>query len=57
MKRTLTVHQEGNAIYQIILDTSFGQLASEICKLEVQERRICIVTDSTVAELYLKEVK
>lgn len=57
MKRTLTVHQDGNAIYQIILDTSFGQLASEIYKLEVQERRICIVTDSTVAELYLKEVK
>ncbi len=52
----LCVHSNGNAIYSIILDQSFGGLAAEVEKLGTQRRRICIVTDSRVAELYLDEV-
>lgn len=57
MKTRLTVHREETPIYDIVLSSSFEDLASEVEKLGVSERRICIVTDSTVAGLYLEEVK
>lgn len=57
MERRMTVHRDGNPIYDIVMSDSFGQLAAEVGKLSVSDRRICIVTDSTVAELYLEEVK
>ena len=39
------------------MSDSFGSLATEVAKLAVEGRRICIVTDSTVAGLYLEEVR
>ena len=57
MSRTLSVHQDGRDIYDIVLDTSFDRLSAEVEKLAVEGRRVCIVTDSTVAELYLSEVR
>ncbi len=57
MAKVLTVHREGKAVYDIVLDTSFDRLAGEVRKLGVRERRMCIVTDSTVASLYLEQVK
>ncbi len=57
MSRTLNVHQEGRRIYDIVLDSSFGSLSAEVKKLAVEGRRMCIVTDSTVAELYLNQVE
>ena len=53
----LCVHLEGNPIYSIILDQSFGGLAAEVEKLGTQRRKLCIVTDSNVADLYLDEVR
>lgn len=57
MAERLTVHHDGQAIYDIVLDTSFGCLEEEVGKLAVSGRRMCIVTDSTVAGLYLEQVK
>ena len=57
MERRMTVHQDGNPIYDIVMSDSFGSLAPEVAKLAVEGRRICIVTDSTVAGLYLEEVR
>lgn len=57
MPKTLTVHKDGKAIYDIVLDTSFDNLAGEIKKLPVAGRRMCVVTDSTVAGLYLDQVR
>lgn len=57
MERRMTVHQDGNPIYDIVMSDSFGSLATEAAKLAVEGRRICIVTDSTVAGLYLEEVR
>lgn len=57
MERRITVHQDGNPIYDIVMSDSFGSLATEVAKLAVEGRRICIVTDSTVAGLYLEEVR
>lgn len=57
MAERLTVHRDGQPIYDIVLDTSFGGLKEEVEKLGVTGRRMCIVTDSTVAGLYLEQVK
>lgn len=43
--------------YEIVWEDGFQALASQIEKLQLPARKYCIVTDSTVAELYLQEVK
>lgn len=53
----LKVHFEGKPIYDIILDQSFDGLAEATKSLDISGKKLCIVTDSTVATLYLKEVK
>ncbi len=57
MAEKLTVHRDGQAIYDIILDTSFAGLPEQVKKLGTGERRMCIVTDTTVAGLYLDQVQ
>lgn len=52
----LTVHMEEKPIYDIVMAEDFSELASEIQKLGTSSHRICIVTDSNVAPLYLDEV-
>lgn len=53
----LCVHLDENPIYSIVLDQSFGGLAAEVEKLGTRRRKLCIVTDSNVAGLYLEEVR
>lgn len=53
----IPVHMDGIFIYDIIMETSFNRLKEELEKLGLEERRICIVTDSNVAPLYLQEVE
>lgn len=57
MKNRMPVHRNGKVIYDIVLDESFGGLDKELKKLPLSGRRLCIVTDSNVAPLYLDEVK
>lgn len=57
MPNIITVRRDGKEIYDIVLDTSFDSLAEQVKKLPVAGRRMCVVTDSTVAELYLDEVR
>ncbi len=56
MAQRLTVHRDGEAIYDIVMEPDFGGLAREVEKLGVRERKICLVTDSNVAALYLDQV-
>lgn len=56
MENRMTVHLGGNPIYDILMETSFDQLEEDIRKLEPEQKKICIVTDSTVAGYYLTEV-
>lgn len=56
MKR-MTVKRDDVPIYDIVLEQSFEGLAREIESLGISRRKICIVTDSNVAPLYLEEVK
>ncbi len=46
-----------NESYDIMLRDSFKELPDALVKAGCQGRRICIVTDSNVAPLYLEEVK
>ena len=43
--------------YDIVFDISFDQLYEELKSFSIQNRKLCIVTDSNVASLYGNEVK
>lgn len=53
----LCVHLAGDPIYEIVLSQSFAGLAGEVGALGTSGKKLCIVTDSNVAALYLEEVK
>lgn len=57
MQKRLTVCRDGNPIYDICMETSFEGLKKEMEAFHLENRKICIVTDSNVAPLYLDEVK
>lgn len=53
----LTVHRDGKEIYDILLTDSFDMLAKELRGLGCEAKKLCIVTDSNVAPLYLREIE
>ncbi|ADL04610.1 3-dehydroquinate synthase [Lacrimispora saccharolytica] len=57
MGNRIPVHMNGTLIYEIVMEAGFGRLKEELKKLNLEERKICIVTDSNVASLYLEEVE
>ncbi|MCD8223902.1 MAG: 3-dehydroquinate synthase [Clostridiales bacterium] len=57
MTERITVHQEDKPIYEIVMESSFERLGNEFFSLGTSGRRICIVSDSNVAALYLEEVQ
>jgi len=52
----MAVHRDGTPIYDIVLTDSFDGLKKELLDLGCEKKKLCIVTDSNVAPLYLKEV-
>ena len=56
MSDRVTVHLDGKPIYDIVMEENYDKLGKEVAALSVQERRLCVVTDSTVAELYSETV-
>lgn len=57
MADRMTVHRDGKPIYEIVMDRNFMGLPAEIEKVGAAGRKICVVTDSNVAPLYLEEVR
>lgn len=57
IKKALTVKTGPRTSYDIYLEESFEGLREAVKTLEPEKRKICIVTDSTVAGLYLDKVK
>lgn len=57
MGKRMTVHRDGKAIYDIVIQPSFDGLGQEAESLQIDGKKICIVTDSNVAPLYLKQVE
>lgn len=52
----LTIQYNKKPCYDIVFTQSFGELCTELKSLGCENRRICIVTDSKVDELYGEEV-
>ncbi len=57
MEELLTVKTAGNEPYDIVLKESFDDLPDHLRAIGCEGRRVCIVTDSNVAPLYLDEVR
>ncbi len=56
-EKRLTVTLDERPIYDIVLAENFSGLAEELRKLGCEKKKLCIVTDSNVAPLYLEEIK
>ena len=52
----LLVKRQGDFHYPIVFQKEFQGLAGEVSGLKKNSSRICVVTDSHVAPLYLEEV-
>jgi 3-dehydroquinate synthase len=52
----LTINYEKKPCYDIVFSTSFAELAEEMEKLNIAERKVCIITDSRVKGFYGEEV-
>lgn len=55
-EKRLIVRLDGEPIYDIVLTETFDGLAEELKKLGCEKKKLCIVTDSNVAPLYLEEI-
>lgn len=53
----LNILYEEKPCYDIILEQDYDKLPEEAAKLQLAERKICIVTDSKVGALYAKQAK
>ncbi|MBR0382273.1 MAG: 3-dehydroquinate synthase [Eubacterium sp.] len=51
--RKLTVRADGKPVYDIMIEDSFMMLPLALQQFEIHKKKLCIVTDSTVAEYYL----
>ena len=57
MEKRIPVHMDGRKVYDIVMEQSFSQLKEELRGMNLEGRKICVVTDSNVAPLYLEEVE
>ena len=57
MGNRIPVHMNGTFIYEIVMEAGFDGLKEELKNLNLGDRKVCIVTDSNVAPLYLEEVE
>lgn len=57
MPNRMTVRVDEKPVYDILLEQDFSALPKELEMFHLEHRKICIVTDSNVAPLYLEEVK
>lgn len=56
MNDRLTVHDEGVPVYDIVFTNGFDTLTTELEKLKVAGRKICIVTETTVGAIYGEQI-
>ncbi len=53
----LVVHLNDEPIYDIVLSETFEGLSKDLISLGCEKKKLCIVTDSNVAPIYLEEIK
>lgn len=56
MAQRLTINYDKKPCYDIVFSQSFEGLAEELEEMNLSERKLCIVTDSTVESLYAQTV-
>lgn len=56
MSERITINYEKKPCYDIVFSKSFDSLGDELEKLNIYERKICIITDSIVAKLYAEPI-
>lgn len=56
MSQLITVHYETKPIYPIVIEQDFSRLTKILSDMDLQDHKICIVTDSHVAPHYSSEV-
>lgn len=57
MNNNLTVHQNGESIYDIFFANDFNSLPGILAGQGIADKRVCIVTESNVAPLYLETIE
>ena len=57
MSKRITVKQNQQPIYDIVIEQSYDKLAEELKTIGAAGKKLCIVTDSNVAPLYCAQVK
>lgn len=57
MSARLTAEREQDFHYDIVIEQDFSHLAQELEKLDIKNRKVCIITDSNVAPLYEAPVR
>lgn len=53
----LLVHYEGKPGYEIVIEKDYGRLLEKLEGFSIENRKLCIVTESTVGAYYAEEVK
>jgi 3-dehydroquinate synthase len=56
MNTSIEVKYDEKPIYDIVLHYDITKLSEEIMKLDITNKKICIVSDTNVSELYLSDV-
>lgn len=56
MTQRLTINYEKKPCYDILFSQNFDELAQELDVFEIKERRVCIITDSLVKDLYGEQI-
>lgn len=59
MGKRLTIHGQNKKIelYDIIIEHSFDKLPEELVKFDLEKKKLCIVTDSNVGNIYAKQLE
>lgn len=56
MSQRLTINQNNKPIYDIVYEHDFMRLAEELAAFDIENKKLCIITDSKVNGLYTDEV-
>lgn len=56
-EKRLEVHAEGKKVYDIVISDSFDGFMKEAEKLNIENRKICIVTEEKVASFFYEEFR
>ncbi len=56
MNDKLTVHDNGVPVYDIVFDNSFDGLLDAMSGMNLAQRKVCIVTETTVGAIYAQKI-